>query len=143
MAGLETLTGNDPQGAEAPTLGDDRICELTQKVKESVSKEHSLSGIHAILSGLTSGSERPAAGNKGRFYLYTASDKSQPYTNVRELQWDNGSSWETVTKNEEVIKVIADLLSHRQSNSMDHTAQSVLHTHLINGILRRKHFQMI
>ena len=140
MAGLESLTGDDPEGAEAPIQGDNRIRELTQKAKESMSKEHTLSGIHAIMSGLTTGSERPAAGNKGRFYLYTASDKSSPYTNVRELQWDNGSSWETITKNEQVIKVIADLLTHRESNAMDHAASSVLHTHLISGILRKKHF---
>ena len=67
MAGLESLTGDDPSGAESPAQGDNRIRELTQKTKESMSKEHTLSGIHAILSGTSTA--RPAAGNKGRLYI--------------------------------------------------------------------------
>lgn len=132
MAGLESLTGDDPAGAESPTQGDNRIRELTQKAKESMSKEHTLSGIHAIMSGTATA--RPAAGNKGRFYVLIETGVE------KELQYDNGSSWESITKNEDVVGQIADFVAHTSSNPIDHAASSVLHTHLISGILKKKHF---
>lgn len=132
MAGLESLTGDDPLGSESPTQGDNRIRELTQKTKESVSKEHTLSGIHAILSG--TGTARPAAGNEGRFYILTESGVA------KELQYDNGSSWESITKNQDVIDQIADLSTHINSNPINHADASIERDHLGTGILAKKHF---
>jgi len=132
MAGLESLTGDDPSGSESPTQGDNRIRELTQKTKESMSKEHTLSGIHAILSGTSTA--RPAAGNKGRLYIL-----ENPSV-AKELQYDNGSSWETITKNQTVIDQIATLSAHISSNPADHADGSIKSKHLATGILAKKHF---
>lgn len=139
MAGLETLTGDDPSGSESPTQGDNRIRELTQKVKESVSKEHSLTGYHAIPSGKVSGSvspetNRPAAGNRGRLYILAESGVA------KELQYDNGSSWETITKNQIIIDEIANTSTHRSAATIDHPNKSIKKEHLDDGILAKKHF---
>ena len=132
MTGLETLTGDDPSGGEDPTLGDNRIRELTQKTKTSVSKEHTLSGIHAILSGTSTA--RPAAGNSGRFYILTNSGVE------KELQYDNGASWESITKNQTVIDQITVLTNHKNSSPIDHADGSIQRDHLGTGILAKKHF---
>lgn len=132
MAGLESLTGDDPSGGESPTQGDNRIRELTQKTKESVSKEHTLSGIHAIMSGTST--VRPAAGNEGRFYILTNSGVE------KELQYDNGSTWESITKNQTVIDQITVLTNHKNSYPIDHADGSIERDHLGTGILAKKHF---
>lgn len=132
MAGLESLTGNDPAGSESPILGDNRIRELTQKTKESISKEHTLSGIHAFLSG--NAASRPAAGNAGRFYVLVESGVA------KELQYDTGSSWESITKNQDIINQIANFTTHKNSNPMDHINGSIRRDHLETGILVKKHF---
>lgn len=132
MAGLESLTGDDPSGNESQTQGDDRIRELTQKVKVSVSKEHTLSGIHTILSG--SSVHRPPYGNKGRFYILETNRVAT------ELQYDTGSAWVTITKNQEVIDDIANLVSHQESNPIDHAEGSITRDILATGILAKKHF---
>ncbi len=131
MAGLESLTGDDPSGAESPTQGDNRIRELTQKTKESMSKEHTLSGIHAILSGTSTA--RPAAGNAGRLYILANSGVA------KELQHDTGSVWETITKNQTVIDQIAALSTHISSNPIDHADGSIERDHLGTGIIAKKH----
>lgn len=130
--GLESTNVNEPSGSASPTQGDDAIRAFKAEVIASFQKEHALSGEHQIFSGTAT--QRPAAGKKGRFYVLTESGVE------KEIQYDNGSTWETITKNEDIAGVIADLLAHKTASTIDHPDNSVKKQHLADSVLVKRHF---
>lgn len=140
--GLEDLTGNDPSDNSNPNLGASWMRTIIQKVKESFSKEHALSGIHAILKGTTT--QRPSAGNKGRLFIIETPGKKD------ELQQDTGAAWQNITVNQDFEDNKNNLSDHKAATSLDHPSASVKESHLVDegvtgrkikaGSLMKKHF---
>ncbi len=131
MAGLNDISSSDPAGTEAPSFGDNRIRAIVAKLKEAFAVEHALTGVHGILSG--SLAERPAFGNKGRLYILVTAGVAT------ELQWDTGAAWANLTSNQTVVGYLDLLAVHIAANPIDHPVQSVTHTHIKSGDIKKKH----
>ena len=73
MADLSTLDETKPASSDLVSEGDDRIRETRVAIKTSFAIEHALGGVHKFNVGNTA--SRPAAGNVGRIYVNTQTNK--------------------------------------------------------------------
>lgn len=133
MAGLNDLSSLVPAGTETPTMGSSRIRAIIAKVKEWAGIEHSLAGPHTFLHGPLS--SRPAAGYEGRIYIL------EEVGLAKEIQKDTGSAWETITANQDIATLVADLASHVLGDPLPHADGSVTAAKILAGAIVKKHLE--
>ena len=116
MAGLNDLDENTPTGLATPTQGDDELRAIKAKVKEYASLEHAYDGKHkfpvvAILPANSPGSNR----------LVVKITTGQ----LDEIYYDTGTTWVKITRNNDIVGVVSDLLAHTTSNPVSHADGSI------------------
>jgi len=131
MAGLHDVDETTPGGSESPTLGDNELRNLKSKIKEFADIEHNLDGAHEILTG--SFTQRPAAGHPGRPFILTVAGVAE------EIQYDTGSAWKTITRNQIIDEGTDDLAIHKAATTIDHPDGSVKENKIAVGNIKRKH----
>lgn len=133
MAGLEALDETQPTGSGSLVDGDNAVRETRQKTKESVAKEHTLEGYHAIPMGTIVTIPTPEASHIGRVYFLEVDNSNEV------LVWD-GSDWVQFTRNRQTETNTTSITSHASSDPIDHANESVTRDKLKAGLLAKKHF---
>lgn len=131
MAGLNDINPDLPLGSDLLSVGDDRLRALAAKVIECIGLEHSLAGMHKLPHGPLS--QRPAFGNTGRLFILETAGM------VPELQYDSGTAWISLTRNNQVDSWEDGLAAHRAAIPIDHPIGSVQHQALAVGHVLAKH----
>jgi hypothetical protein len=131
MADLTSINAQQPAGNETPTLGDDRIRALEAAILGFALLEHDLNGRHLFPHGPLA--SRPAYGNDGRIYILETAGL------LPELQYDNGTSWVTITSLNNIAAVLYGLAAHIASNPATHAPGSINSSLIAVGNILKKH----
>ena len=131
MAGLNDINPTNPLGSELLSLGDDRIRAVVAKIIECIGAEHSLLGYHKLPCGTLAA--RPSFGNRGRLYVLETAGLAA------ELQYDSGTAWVTLTRNQIGDATAGGLAAHRAAIPIDHPDGSVQHMAIAAGNILAKH----
>jgi hypothetical protein len=131
MAGLNDLDPTNPDNKDLLSQGALNIRLVITKLIEFAQVEHALSGEHTLPRGTIAA--RPAVGNAGRLYILEVVGVA------KELQFDTGTAWVTLTSNQAVLDYATALSTHQTATVLDHPNSSVTAAKIKAGAILKKH----
>lgn len=132
MGGLNDLDPTSPDGKDLLGGGDNAIRLIITKLKEFAAVEHAMTGEHMFGNG--SIAQRPAAAHSGRLYILIVAGVE------KELQFDTGSEWVTITSNQVLVNYANNLSTHADASPIDHPDGSISSAKIAAGSLLLRHF---